>query len=527
MFIMGFVQTYLSLKLLTNSLQFTQVSILWPLALGKRKRLKKGLLRSDVLCILQLQRFSMALAVHCEVPAWEEYFKSNGFTDCQLVQTFVWRHKDQLVFACVPYPSRPDGALLAEAREWWYWYLCTYIIILSRKHQKAMCLWCPDSGARCLNSLLTNLFDANWKRCGSTSRDFGGSKQPTGRYKASPNVLCSYACPLHCQRLVCWSDFGSADGKIRCRVLPFDSWPCGSPDSFEWFSLAASPLKQSQQCVCFPFLYNLHPFALFFLPTWQGSLVVADEKLRGESRELLFDCGTVALFMSEAEFFRQGRENEWISSLCDSVVVSKISSQFGQGLWNHLRATFAKHSDPGAAWSPRRRATEMWWPGEMKDEVNQRHRHSRIASKSEGKPLDRRTLQRVYQLSWTKRSRFGGLLIWKVCLPQDWARQMRSPWRKRSKITASFSAFHFIVEALLGSEWLSGAARRTLAPAIILSIVPNGSLRQWPEDHFIVTLIHPALFADIALIKFAVARDHPDFGSSDIYSMIKSHPDLQ
>ena len=56
-----------------------------------------------------------------EVPAWKEYFKSNGFTDCQLVQTFVWKHKDQkdqkdqLIFACVPYPSRPDGALLAEA----------------------------------------------------------------------------------------------------------------------------------------------------------------------------------------------------------------------------------------------------------------------------------------------------------------------------------------------------------------------------------------------------------------------------
>ena len=34
-------------------------------------------------------------------------------------------------------------------------------------------------------------------------------------------------------------------------------------------------------------------------------MVVADEQLRVESRELLFDCGTVALFMKATEFWRQ------------------------------------------------------------------------------------------------------------------------------------------------------------------------------------------------------------------------------
>eukprot|EP00435_Cladocopium_sp_Y103_P063345 s205_g24.t4 len=121
------------------------------------------------------------------VPAWEEYFKSNGFTDCQLVQTFVWRHKDQkdqLIFACVPYPSRPDGALLAEVLQ-----------------------------------------------------------QP-------------------------------AEKIVQCKLK-------------EVQSITKRPLF-----VCLPFA----------LP--KGSLVVADEQLRTESRELLFDCGTVALFMNATEFWR-------------------------------------------------------------------------------------------------------------------------------------------------------------------------------------------------------------------------------
>ena len=68
---------------------------------------------------------SRVVLTSLKVPAWEEYLKSNGFTNCQLVQTFVWRTKqkdqkdqkdetDKLIFACVPYPSRPDGTLLGE-----------------------------------------------------------------------------------------------------------------------------------------------------------------------------------------------------------------------------------------------------------------------------------------------------------------------------------------------------------------------------------------------------------------------------
>ena len=74
--------------------------------------------------------FSRVLLTSLKVPAWEEYLKSNGFTNCQLVQTFVWRtkqkdqkdqkdqndEKDKLIFACVPYPSRPDSTLLGEVR---------------------------------------------------------------------------------------------------------------------------------------------------------------------------------------------------------------------------------------------------------------------------------------------------------------------------------------------------------------------------------------------------------------------------
>lgn len=125
-----------------------------------------------------------------EVPAWEEYFKSNGFTDCQLVQTFVWKHKDQkdqkdqLIFACVPYPSRPDGALLAEVIQ-----------------------------------------------------------QP-------------------------------AKDLVQCKLK-------------EVQSITKRPLF-----VCLPFA----------LP--EGSLVVADEQLHVQSKELLFDCGTVALFMNATEFWR-------------------------------------------------------------------------------------------------------------------------------------------------------------------------------------------------------------------------------
>lgn len=33
--------------------------------------------------------------------------------------------------------------------------------------------------------------------------------------------------------------------------------------------------------------------------------MVADEQLRVQSKELLFDCGTVALFMNATEFWRQ------------------------------------------------------------------------------------------------------------------------------------------------------------------------------------------------------------------------------
>lgn len=40
----------------------------------------------------------------------------NGFRPgCQLVQTFLWHCGEDLIFACVPYPLRPDAALLAEA----------------------------------------------------------------------------------------------------------------------------------------------------------------------------------------------------------------------------------------------------------------------------------------------------------------------------------------------------------------------------------------------------------------------------
>ncbi|OLQ06317.1 Dynactin subunit 2-B [Symbiodinium microadriaticum] len=51
-----------------------------------------------------------------EVPAWETYMQVNGFRPgCQLVQTFLWHCGEDLIFACVPYPLRPDAALLAEA----------------------------------------------------------------------------------------------------------------------------------------------------------------------------------------------------------------------------------------------------------------------------------------------------------------------------------------------------------------------------------------------------------------------------
>eukprot|EP00434_Breviolum_minutum_P002820 symbB.v1.2.002478.t2/scaffold99.1/size346285/34 len=128
-----------------------------------------------------------------EVPAWEEYLKSNGFTNCQLVQTFVWRtkqkdqkdqkdEKDKLIFACVPYPSRPDSTLLGEVLQ--------------------------------------------------------------------------------------------DDDLVQCKLK-------------EVQSITKRPLF-----VCLPFAVP------------EGSVVVADEQLRAESKELLFDCGTVALLMSQGEFWR-------------------------------------------------------------------------------------------------------------------------------------------------------------------------------------------------------------------------------
>lgn len=52
-----------------------------------------------------------------EVPAWEEYLKANHF-ESQLVQTFLLKAKEELIFACVPYPWRPDTRRLAEAGFW-------------------------------------------------------------------------------------------------------------------------------------------------------------------------------------------------------------------------------------------------------------------------------------------------------------------------------------------------------------------------------------------------------------------------
>ncbi|CAK8992890.1 unnamed protein product [Durusdinium trenchii] len=119
-----------------------------------------------------------------KVPAWEEYLRANGFTNCQLVQTFLWRAAEELIFACAPYPWRPDAALLAE--------------VLQRPAEEL---------ARC-----------NLKQ-------------------------------------------------VR--------------------SITKKPLF-----ICLPFA----------LP--EGSVLVADEGLCAETKELLFDCGTVALFMSTAEFLR-------------------------------------------------------------------------------------------------------------------------------------------------------------------------------------------------------------------------------
>lgn len=121
--------------------------------------------------------------------AWEEYFKSNGFTDCQLVQTFVWKHKEkpQVIFACVPYPSRVDSELLAEVLQL------------------------------------------------------------------------------------------SASELVQCKLK-------------EVQSITKRPLF-----VCLPFA----------LP--ETAVLVADEQLQSETRELLFDCGTVALFMTQAEFWRSAK----------------------------------------------------------------------------------------------------------------------------------------------------------------------------------------------------------------------------
>ena len=58
----------------------------------------------------------------------------------------------------------------------------------------------------------------------------------------------------------------------------------------------------------------------------QGSVVVADEQLRAESKELLFDCGTVALLMSQGEFWRQ--ERNIASSNCRSVFVNTFQEGF-------------------------------------------------------------------------------------------------------------------------------------------------------------------------------------------------------
>eukprot|EP00438_Fugacium_kawagutii_P028976 Skav210537 [mRNA] locus=scaffold3045:380209:380514:- [translate_table: standard] len=65
--------------------------------------------------------------------------------------------------------------------------------------------------------------------------------------------------------------------------------------------LVQCKLKEVQSITKRP-LFVCLPFAL---P--ETAVLVADEQLRDQSRELLFDCGTVALFMTQAEFWRAAK----------------------------------------------------------------------------------------------------------------------------------------------------------------------------------------------------------------------------
>ena len=179
--------------------------------------------------------FLSAMIWLSEVPAWEEYFKSNGFTDCQLVQTFVWKHKDQkdqLIFACVPYPSRPDGALLAEAWLWNTWNTwnsvssVSLLQVLFWSEQTAVPhQWTAGDSTTCQRSgsMQTEggVLGSGKGRAPRVTSEWSMTRHATqwlSRYKASRSVLCLCACPLLCRRPVfVWA--GNWHGIYRHEIL--------------------------------------------------------------------------------------------------------------------------------------------------------------------------------------------------------------------------------------------------------------------------------------------------------------------